>query len=596
MPSLYSKMAPQRFYQYLKVVTLICFSFLVATAHLSPSLFWQNNSALIFLFPMFTHFIKKPSHTIDKFFDPQFWAVERQFLFCVLIPLIFLGLSPEWASGEKPMDLSYLNYLSRAGVDLSVDPWISSIKTSYYTLGYSLSAIWAITAGLQGNEFYLFGLSLWLGLFLFALVLISGSWKKSLLVFSLPPLGALISLAGTFEFSHFWQMTRVYQPPFFSEFPLWSYLFYDLHPHVMAFSIVACLFAYQQDIRRLDLKGYHPWLFCLGLVLLFFINRWDFLFWTVAFFLSSFLFFSKAQLKNFVLPLTALTIFIILIQVFSPALQKIEMDLWNPINWSQKILPGFLLMQGAHGMALLFLSFKTQNKKLLILFCVMAFIFSFMIVIDPVNSVFKFQTSLHVLLLCSLLLCLNHYEISQKVLNAGLVLGSLTICLMLVHRGIDTENISLSATKFLEQHKKDEVKLIEFLQSPDFSHSVLVEAQSESFQYSGALISTYSGVPSFLGWKGHLKIRGVKEEELERRSSLISEIYRSTDLQQTMDHLKNERIDLIVLGHRERQNYRSKGLAKFAENPALFEHLFSSDSAHLFRVREASTWDAQGIQ
>lgn len=596
MPSHHLKMKPQRCYQYFKIATLFCFSFLVVAAKLSPSVFWQSGSFLFLLTPMLYLLLKKPSHSLHKFSDPQFWAVERQFLFCVLAPLILLSFSPEWASGEKPMDLSYLNYFSRAGIDLSTDPWISSLKTSYYTLGYSLTAIWAITAVLSGNEFYLLGLSLWLSLFLFALVLISESWKKSLLVFFLPPLAALISSAGPFEFSHFWQMTRVYQPPFFSEFPLWSYLFYDLHPHVMAFSFVACLFAYQQDIRRLDLKSYHPWFFCFGLVLLFFINRWDFLFWSVAFFISSLLFFSKSQLKTFILPLTAISIFIVLTQIFSPALQKIEIDVWNPLDWSQKILPGFLLMQGVHGMGLFFFSLKTQNKKLLTLTCVMALIFSFIIVIDPVNSVFKFQTSLHILLLCCLLLCLKQYEIPQKFLNTGLVLTSVVLCLMLGHRGVGTEKIYLSATKFLEQHKKDEVKLIEFLQSTQFNDSILLEAASESFQYSGALISTYSGVPSFLGWRAHLRIRGVEETELQRRSAIVSEIFRSNDLEKTKEHLKNEKIDLIVLGTRERQSYRSKGLAKFAENPELFEHLFATESAHLFRVREASTWDAQDIQ
>jgi uncharacterized membrane protein len=76
-------------------------------------------------------------------------------------------------------------------------------------------------------------------------------------------------------------------------------------------------------------------------------------------------------------------------------------------------------------------------------------------------------------------------------------------------------------------------------------------------QYTGyARISTFSGLPSVLGWPGHVSQWRGGAREIGSRLTDIDTIYGTSDWQTTLDLLKKYNIRYIYLGDMERSTYR----------------------------------------
>lgn len=573
----------ERVYLYRKIFAVFSCSLLAIASYFIPQLFRQYWSILFLLTPFI--FISRSQR--QNWRDPLFWKVEGYFFTLFASSLILLSLSPEWGSGEKPMDLNFLNYYSRPGALTHFDPWFAGEKSSYYTFGFALSGIWAVSSRLSGNEFYLPALSLWLTIFLMSLMLLGAKKRIVGLIFFALPLGASLQVFSSlenFSFSKFWQMTRVYTHPYFSEFPLWSYLFYDLHPHVMAYSFCALLFAYFIDFKDHQLKGGHPYIFGALFVLLLLTSFWDFIFWGVTFLILSLCFIKRIPLKSALI--AAIVIFSggIAYLLLNPGQQKITFAFWSLNDWISQIASGLFLQ---HSLLLLLLIYLSIKKKSLIALPVLiiSLFFSFFILMDPVNSIFKFQTSFTVLLMLFNILLLKDARPMKKLTLGVCLFITFTTALTFFHRRPEISQSYLSSLIFLEKTKPDVARLAKFLADEKYTSKTLVEAVSDSFTYSGSLLSTYTGIASYLGWKNHVRIRGVDSQKILQRSHIISQIYLSQKTDEIVGLLKREGIDLIVLGEKERRQYRGGGLGKFVNHPEYFEHLFSSETIHLFKLR-----------
>jgi YYY domain-containing protein len=280
-----------------------------------------------------------------------------------LLPFAFLALTraanPDLVGTEKPMELAFINAILRAPSFPPPDPWLSGYAISYYYFGYVIAALLARLSGIGGSMAHNFMTALTFGLaaqashaLLFNLLslrsnlprhvlhrwallaplflLLLSNWEGVLEVFhraglfwvdapgafnfwlwldlpdlNQPPLQPLGWIPTRFWW--WWRASRVVQDytlqgarlEIIDEFPWFSFLLADLHPHVLnipytLLGIGVALGLYLNPQRRQNFPWISwPFFFFVALLLggLAFLNTWDVLIiallLTLAFFLSS---------------------------------------------------------------------------------------------------------------------------------------------------------------------------------------------------------------------------------------------------------------------------------------------------------------------
>lgn len=230
-------------------------------------------------------------------------------LFYYLVFVFFLilrFLHPEIHWGEKPMDFTFLNYFSRLDSLPPYEPWAAGIQMHYYYGGYflfsSLLKLSSISPDLGYNLIVAFIPALYFcGLYsVFRVLTVSSGFSilfACLIIFSSSPEMTLGIFRGDKVDSHlFWASTRVYTSPAFTEYPLWTFLFADLHPHFMALPFVSLFLLLLFDAFKTNFRFWQKVLISLNLSFLVLTNAWDgivcalFLafFWLASFFYRGF--------------------------------------------------------------------------------------------------------------------------------------------------------------------------------------------------------------------------------------------------------------------------------------------------------------------
>ena len=167
--------------------------------------------------------------------EALFWGVFAFFL-CVRM------YNPEVYWGEKPMDFSFLNSMTRATALPPPEPWFAGSPLQYNYFGHYTIAALGKLLHLDPALTFNLGISLVAGLTAVAAfaagAAVGGQASVGLLAaFFVTLVG---NLAGVREwgtrhavnFDYFWATSRVIKDTI-NEFPLWSFLFADLHAHVM---------------------------------------------------------------------------------------------------------------------------------------------------------------------------------------------------------------------------------------------------------------------------------------------------------------------------------------------------------------------------
>jgi len=265
-------------------------------------------------------------------------ATEALFTLAFLALVGLRAYNPEILGTEKPMDFAFLNGILRSRQFPPLDPWMSGYAISYYYFGYLLMAMLTrLTGTLPGVAFNLAIAAV------FALTagnaaslvynLVAGRGGRPTTAFLFGALGALFvttlgNLEGFLEFAYaqgwgspdfwrwlyvapdpgglfppnalptggtptdWWRASRVI-PGAIDEFPFFSFLLADLHPHVMALPFGVLVLAIGLAVlrapappgsetiaeygtwRRLWPADLSPWV-PLAVGALFFLNGWDF--------------------------------------------------------------------------------------------------------------------------------------------------------------------------------------------------------------------------------------------------------------------------------------------------------------------------------
>ncbi len=181
------------------------------------------------------------------------------FLFFVWIRALDPDLWHIYRGGEKPMELAFLNGILRSRFMPPLDPWFSGGYINYYYYGQYLIAVLIKLTGIAPTTAFNLAIPLLFGLTCSAAYSVvagmTGRWWAGLMgglgLAVVGNLDGLLQLIGQLQASlagqippafDYWRSSRVI-PFTINEFPFWSFLYADLHAHLIDLPIVVLIIA-----------------------------------------------------------------------------------------------------------------------------------------------------------------------------------------------------------------------------------------------------------------------------------------------------------------------------------------------------------------
>ncbi len=235
-------------------------------------------------------------------------VVAAEVVSCVAFAAMLVSrwLNPDlWnsgLSGEKPMEMAYLNAVLRCGEFPPHSPWLAGATMNYYYFGFVMAAAPMRLCNVAPEVGFNIAIAGFYAIFGGALFGAGGALVGSLArcrrvigggvlaVFFSAVAGDLAQIKLLWRHFHgegvrpeswFWDATRVIShPPTeagpITEFPFFTFLFADLHPHLMALPMLVALLAVAFALSKAE--RVYPALAAIGALLLgtlWVTNPWD---------------------------------------------------------------------------------------------------------------------------------------------------------------------------------------------------------------------------------------------------------------------------------------------------------------------------------
>ena len=542
---------------------------------------------------------------------------EALFSFFFFFCLLSFGFHSEFYGGEKPMDINLLSYALRFKGGVFEDPWFAGEQLHYYYWGYLLFSTVAKVAGVSGNLVYPLALSTSMGWFasiLFSLFCFTTRRIKQSFLLSFTLLLA-VNLKGiilffqkffSFSFDDFWSVSRVFEGQEFAEFPLWSYLFADLHPHVMSYPIAASVLLltlyglriYFTKSSQFTLKQTITY----GLICsLFFgsllgMNTWDFLFFSL---FNSGLFISyninsREDLKErFRYAPNFFLVHLCGLLLFSPILFELSSHVKTTLSFYKGEGSGALPLIWLFGQwGIIFLLGRGYKKReplsWLILCGFLLLLFENIVFMDRVNTLFKGLTALWWILGFAALSTLVNTRRWVRYACCGiLILPTLSLMIAISsYRPFGRLQYSLHGDRYLKKADLVMYEVIQWVNKNVEGTPRLAERYGRSFDYPSNILSSHTGMPSYLGWDHHVSLRGKKWAAVFQRKQILDRIYRGRDPLKSYELLREQGIDYIMVGKNERKYYTASELDKFKEYRDLFIAVAGEGDTILYRIKK----------
>ncbi|CAM9898053.1 unnamed protein product, partial [Chrysoparadoxa australica] len=558
--------------------------------------------------------------------------VEILFLFFFVFFLGIYSLHPEIYWGEKPMDFTLFNYSLRSDQFPLLDPWFAGAIMKYYYWGYTVFAGLSKMAGVNGeigDALSLATIAALLSSSLYSLMIFLV--KKRNLAFGS---ALLIPLAGNFrafgdivfkgvrpDMTYFFSSTRVFERGEFAEYPSWSILFADLHPHVMAypFVILTMLFLFyglRYVWENFSLEEHSAFFFfsALSFGCLIGINGWDFIIYTIfnsIYFLLNFKTIKKPKVWG-LFALVHFTGFLFFLPMVITLIGGVEKK-WGP--WMSATNP-LSAHFNHHGLwwviaLLMFLPLLILKRKVIrwrVIFDSMGFrlsVCAFVIAIfaenfvfmDRINTIFKVFNNVYIwggLIACIGLryfkfymrrMVLIPFAFSSFVIIGVLILSTFfNIQAITQSRIFGKRSYGLKGSRFLRTISPGDFAVISWIKENVKGTPSMVERYSKSFDHNAARISMHTGVPTYLGWDNHVHLRGQKWSQINERKRDIDYIFNSTDPLKVHEFMVKKQLNFLVVGNLERKYYSQGGLEKFQQYKDIFTPLVQSGATTLYGV------------
>ena len=298
------KRMPDNGYSISKIIGMLVFSYLVwlvVSLRIVPFSFYSVLSVLVFFSSLFLYFLIKNWKVLWNFVREKRRLIlinEASFLFIFFVFLLIRMYNPEIYWGEKCMDFSFFNGVLRSSYFPPPEVWFSGYTMNYYYFGFVIFG--ALSKLSDFAPYITYNLSI---ATIPALVIMAGfsliyglTRKISYALIGGGFVGILGNLEGVrqaiffgrpVDFHYFWATTRVIPKGAIEEYPFWSFLFADLHPHVIALPFLILLIYLVFNLALSEYKGFQifgrgKWLFlnlilvALTLGVLIPTNTWDY--------------------------------------------------------------------------------------------------------------------------------------------------------------------------------------------------------------------------------------------------------------------------------------------------------------------------------
>lgn len=514
------------------------------------------------------------------------------FIFIFWLILICLSFHPEIYWGEKPMDFNLFNFFGRNTLFPPVDPWFSGNIMKYYYFGYFMFGGLSKSLSIDPSISYHFTLATIAGSFFLAGITLMKSlghrFSKAIMGSSLLFFGSSLGSLSAYLFDGkrgylaFWGATRVFKNQGFSEFPSWSFLFADLHPHVMSYPFALFSFVILYKIA-LDKKRNYSLLECFvfgfSLFSLMAINSWDLVFLSLLFipiYLYNYkkIFLNKSFYFSLIFGLSAWAISLLSL------LGRGQGSMFRIFHGESNGIINYFFHQGAWwiiGILILLKNYKKISKQLVILSLTYIALILFtenIVFLDRMNTIFKFGNQLFISAACLCLFFYKENRYSNLILYFSLFffISIFTFNQLNINRydPFGSKRPTLDGSYYLRKTSPEDRLFINYINRSIKGTPVILEAYGKSFENNRARISMHTGLPTYLGWEGHVIIRGADPRQTLRRKKEIDAVYNSADPLKTYEWLVKTGINYLVVGGAEHVKYEEKGLAKFNQYIDLF--------------------------
>ena len=565
------------------------------------------------------------------FGEAVWWAVFFAFL-------ALRWLQPElwhpWAGGEKPMDFAFLNATAQTSWFPPHNPWLAGAFINYYYYGFVLVAVLIRMTGITPDIAYNLALPTFAAFTAGAVLSLTYALHPLLrtrtghkgrrltalfAVLLILVCGNLGQLRGLLQGdTHhprdgFWQASRVIQVPEgtvqpITEFPFFSFLYGDLHAHVMALPLaLLTLLAAWQLLRRPRLR--HALLCGILLGTLRVTNTWDFPVQAVLFTAAAFFPLLKSpRLLTAWHAAGRWTAGLLLSHLaFLPYHHKTlsypaRFLLWNGPRSS---LTDLLL---AHGLFLIPLALTLplllrtdalrRAPRTHRLFAAALLAGSLLLIllvevlvldgdIGRMNTVFKFYYQIWWILGLLTALAVSAALATRK----APAFAALAVCLLglayprtalpakLRDRVWTQPRTGLDGLAYLQHamHETDghlhpladDLRAIRWLRTHAAPLDILIEAHRPEYQWGGR-ISWHTGNPAVLGWAWHMRQQRPRpgaDALIHQRQRDIEAFYRAPDPAAARDLARRHRVRYVIFGDLERITYGPAAQDLFENTP-----------------------------
>ncbi len=543
---------------------------------------------------------------------------EIIFISTFFISLVYLMHKPEiyFAYSEDFMDFAFLKSILRSDFFPPPDPWFAGRSLSYYYFGHLIAAILIKISGVKAEYGYnlsvatffsmavqsAFGIGynlcgkklhgLTTAIFTCFMGFISGLFQLLAYVTGTnilnyrPFNGGFINWIQSFDFS---SATRII-PHTINFYPFFTFLQGDMHAHFMSIPFQLAFIGICLAIHRkfnmisfisalafaLFFIGINTWDFPAYLILLITTaylatkNR-GFLILGVVVIAAAFIYSLLRGYIGFVDERTNAVDFLQIFAVFSfITLAYLAKHRVAVILLSITSILGFLLnFQLAFLLALIILLLQNRRKEtefpvILALIAILLLIFCELFYVNDalgkpyerMNTVMKIYLEVWLLWGVASAFFLTKLRKVAKVISIILIAASLihplASAISMPNKAFmgETKELTLNGMKWLEECKPDEYRAIKWLENKS---GVVLEAPGNSYSYSSR-VSTFTGLPTVIGWVGHEVMWGRGWNAVNERVRDVDLIY----LNASKNLVEKYRIKYIFVGEVEKKRYGKK--------------------------------------
>ncbi len=601
---------------------------------------------------------------------------ETIFTLAFLIFTSIRSFSPDyyWTAGEKMMEFGFIKAILRSSFFPPLDPWFAGEGMHYYYLGFQTVANLALLSNvdlslgfnlavatffaLAFNAAFGIGLNLcrdfkfgllasffatvignlvgFLQLLAALILAISPStfYQLYYLIASSPPSLELIS----FTPSWYWASSRVI-PNTINEFPFFSFLHGDLHPHMISIPFqLLLLYLLLAFFISKEIKWSQLLAIAISLGFLYPLNSWDFptyvfltltslvlklrrhlkkmllalgiIFTTICLYLPFFILLASPREIGMVIERSSLPNYlaIFLIFLFPIAsyllasyrarfkdivilallcLLSIILNAQLLIILLPVIAISMTLLMKEHNASKQYMLLLILTGALLSLFCEFFYIKDAMgLQYHRMNTVFKLY--LQNWLLFAIAASYTCYHLREWFFKkrawaiaacALIFMGSLYPFIATYLKSNGFKNTpELDGTLYIKREHPREYEAIRWLNENIKDVKVILQAPGSSYTWS-SYISAFTGLPTPIGWAGHEVNWRNSYEEVNRRIAEVDEIYTSSAAR-TKELLKKYDIAYIYIGSAEQLRYGSYVLEKFDS----YELVFANKEAKIYKI------------